>query len=126
RPGPLAGPAGRLVGCAGRTAGPLARQPVSLTATVGLTLGALELDVDLEVDEASVVAVVGPNGAGKTTLLRVLAGLVPLGRGRITIGETVVEDVASGVRVASEHRGVGVVFQEHRLFANLTALENVA
>jgi molybdate transport system ATP-binding protein len=99
---------------------------LSLVATVGLTLGSLHLDVDLEVDEADVVAVVGPNGAGKTTLVRAVAGLVPIDRGRVVIDGTVVEDPAAHIRVPPEGRGVAVVFQEHRLFANLTALENVA
>jgi molybdate transport system ATP-binding protein len=99
---------------------------VSLTASVGVTLGALDLDVTLEVDETAVVAVVGPNGAGKTTLVRALAGLLPIERGRITIDGTVVEDPAAGIRVAPERRGVAVVFQEHRLFPNLSAVENVA
>ena len=96
-----------------------------LSASIGVTLGALHLDLDLEVDEA-VVAVVGPNGAGKTTLVRAVAGLVPLDRGRIVIDGTVVDEPSTHVRVPPEHRGVGVVFQEPRLFANLTALENVA
>ncbi len=98
---------------------------MSLTASIGLTLGELRLDVDLDVDEA-VVAVVGPNGAGKTTLLRALAGLLPLDRGRVLIDGVVVEDPGAGIRLPPEARGVGVVFQEHRLFDNLTALENVA
>jgi molybdate transport system ATP-binding protein len=99
---------------------------VSLAATVELTLGTLALDVELEVDEAAVVAVVGPNGAGKTTLVRALAGLVPIDRGRVTIGGTLAEDPAAHIRVPAERRNLGVVFQEHRLFANLTTLENVA
>jgi molybdate transport system ATP-binding protein len=104
----------------------MARQPVTLTATVGLTVGTLRLDLDLDVEQSAVVAVVGPNGAGKTTLVRALAGLLPLDRGRIAIAGTVVEDPAARIRIPPEGRSVGVVFQEHRLFANLTALENVA
>ncbi|MDQ1367164.1 MAG: molybdate transport system ATP-binding protein [Acidimicrobiaceae bacterium] len=99
---------------------------MSLTAEFGLTLGTLDLEINLEINETAVVAVVGPNGAGKTTLVRALAGLVPIDRGRIVVNETVVEDPAARVRVPPERRGVAVVFQEHRLFANLTALENVA
>jgi molybdate transport system ATP-binding protein len=98
---------------------------MSLRASVALTLGALHLDVDLDVDN-SVVAVIGPNGAGKSTLLRALAGLVPIERGRVVVDGRVLEDPQAGLRVAAEDRRMGVVFQEHRLFANLTALENIA
>ena len=99
---------------------------MTLAAALDLTLGTLHLDVDLDVDLSAVVAVVGPNGAGKTTLVRALAGLVPLDAGRVVIDGTTVEDPAARIRVPPESRSVGVVFQEHRLFPNLTALENVA
>ena len=99
---------------------------MSLKAAVGLTLGTLDLDLELEVDETAVVAVVGPNGSGKTTLVRALAGLVSLDRGRVAIGARVVEDPAAHIWVPPEERGIGIVFQEHRLFPNMTAVDNVA
>ena len=99
---------------------------MTLLAKLAIELGQFDLRVDLDVDDNSVVAIVGPNGAGKTTLVRAIAGLLPLGRGRISIDERIVEDTETGIRVPPEGRNIGVVFQEHRLFANLTALENVA
>ncbi|GAC1376150.1 MAG: ABC transporter ATP-binding protein [Acidimicrobiales bacterium] len=99
---------------------------MSVAAGFGLTLGPLVLEVDLHLGDDAVVALVGPNGAGKTTILRAIAGLAPIEHGTIHIDGQLVEDPAAGVRVATEERNVGVVFQEHRLFANLTALENVA
>jgi molybdate transport system ATP-binding protein len=99
---------------------------VSLEASVGLRKGTLELGVDLEVESRGVVVLLGPNAAGKTTLLRALAGLVPLERGRVVLDGVVLEDTAAGVRVPTEQRPVGVVFQDYLLFPHMTALENVA
>lgn len=97
-----------------------------LDAQVGLDLGTLHLDVGLTATPGEVVAVVGPNGAGKTTLLRAIAGLLPLGRGRVEVGGRLVEDPSAGVRLPAQQRHLGVVFQEHLLFPHLTVLENVA
>lgn len=97
-----------------------------LRAVVRVTRGELVVDVDLAVGPGEVVALVGPNGAGKTTLLRALAGLEPLAAGRVVLDDTVLEDVATGVRLPPERRPVGMVFQDGRLFPHLSAAGNVA
>ena len=80
----------------------------------------------LAVDPGEVVALVGPNGAGKSTALRALAGLLPVTEGRVVVGDVVLEEPATGRRVAAERRPVGLVFQDYLLFPHLTARENVA
>jgi molybdate transport system ATP-binding protein len=99
---------------------------MSMEAQVRLVLGRLELEVELAVATGEVVVLLGPNGAGKTTLLRALAGLVPLGRGRVVLDGAVLDDTAAGVSVPTERRPVGFVFQDYLLFPHLSALENVA
>jgi molybdate transport system ATP-binding protein len=98
---------------------------MTLEASVRLTLGALDLDVELQVDEGEVVALLGPNGAGKTTLLRALAGLVPID-GSVRLDGAVLEDSASRRYVPTERRSIGVVFQDYLLFPHLSVLDNVA
>jgi len=72
--------------------------------------------VDLSITQGECVALLGPSGCGKSTLLRVIAGLV-----EGYDGEVVVE----GKPVHGPGAERGMVFQDHRLFPWLTAVENV-
>ncbi len=99
---------------------------MSLDASIRLTLGPLDLDMDITVDEGEVVALLGPNGAGKTTLLRAIAGLVPFSSGHVWLDGKVLEDPATRVYVPTERRPIGFVFQDYLLFPHLTVQENVA
>ncbi|MEO8888238.1 MAG: ABC transporter ATP-binding protein [Jatrophihabitantaceae bacterium] len=95
---------------------------LELAATV--QQGPFRLDVELRVDAGEVVALLGPNGAGKTTLLRAVAGLRSLDSGRIALDGEVLD--SAEVFVPPEHRRIGVVFQDHRLFPHLRVVDNVA
>src|SRR4051812_12248779 len=112
------------------------RPHMSLEADVVAGRGRFTLRTRLRVGNGEVLAVLGPNGAGKSTLLRALAGLLPLRAGRTALddphgnsadgGRRVLDDPEAGVFVPVERRGVGVVFQDHRLFPHLSVLDNVA
>jgi iron(III) transport system ATP-binding protein len=81
-------------------------------------------DVDLELRDGELLALVGPSGCGKSTLLRVVAGLLGADRGEIRLGGAVVDDGSK--RLDPERRHVGLVFQEHALFPHLSVGDNVA
>jgi molybdate transport system ATP-binding protein len=97
---------------------------VSLEVDVEATRGSFSLAVRFAAAAGSTVALVGPNGAGKSTLIDVLAGLVPVTRGSVTLAGQTLER-APDVRLAPQARGLGVVFQGLALFPALSVLENV-
>ncbi|MCG9729796.1 ABC transporter ATP-binding protein [Shewanella sp. Isolate13] len=79
--------------------------------------------LDLTVEKGEIVALLGPSGCGKTTLLRAIAGLQAISSGKIIINDRVVAD--DDHFVASEQRGVGMIFQDYALFPHLTVAENI-
>src|SRR5215207_8260793 len=87
-------------------------------------LGALDLDVALEVRAGECLAVAGPSGAGKTSVLRVVAGLLRPERGTVSAHGDVWLDTERGVDVAPERRSCGYLFQEYALFPHLSACQN--
>jgi molybdate transport system ATP-binding protein len=97
-----------------------------LHANIRLRLGTLDLEAVVDAAPGEIVALLGPNGAGKTTFLRAVAGLVRADHAQVVLDGAVFEDTGAGVRVPTERRPIGIVFQEHLLFPHLTVLENVA
>jgi lipoprotein-releasing system ATP-binding protein len=71
------------------------------------------------------LAVLGPSGSGKTTLLHLLAGLLPLQAGEVFWEGEAIHGLPEGVLARRRLRFLGLVFQHHFLFPELTALENV-
>ncbi|WP_199732428.1 sulfate/molybdate ABC transporter ATP-binding protein [Frigoribacterium sp. PhB107] len=116
-----------------------------LSARLRVARGSFALELDLDVAPGEVVALLGPNGAGKSSALGALAGLLPADGSRVVVDGHVLDgygrdgygldgpgldgpgaDDGPAARVPARDRRVGTVFQDHRLFPHLTALENVA
>jgi ABC-type branched-subunit amino acid transport system ATPase component len=88
--------------------------------------------VDMAVPHGAITGLIGPNGAGKTTVFNMIAGIYQPTEGHISFdGQTLFSD---GVRSGKASwlrpdqvtaRGIARTFQNIRLFANMTALDNV-
>ena len=77
--------------------------------------------VDMDVLPGRIHAVIGPNGAGKTTLFNLVSGLIPPDAGTIALNGTDVTALPAERRAAL---GLGRTFQNIRVFAAMTVLEN--
>jgi putative spermidine/putrescine transport system ATP-binding protein len=75
--------------------------------------------LNLDIHQGELVALLGPSGCGKTTALRALAGLQNLDSGQILV------DGKDITYQASNHRGMGMVFQAYSLFPHMSARANV-
>ncbi len=88
--------------------------------------GGFSLAAAFEAPAQGITVVFGPSGAGKSMLLSAIAGLHRLARGRLIWNGRVLEDPDQRLRAEPHHRGIGVVFQDARLFPHLSVRRNLA
>ena len=88
--------------------------------SAGYDSGAVLKNLSLSVREGEFLSLLGPSGCGKTTLMKTVAGILPASSGRIFLDGQDITD--QPIR----KRGTVVVFQDMRLFPNMTVAENVA
>jgi branched-chain amino acid transport system ATP-binding protein len=77
---------------------------------------------DVEILERSISSIIGPNGAGKTTFFNCVTGFYRHEEGSIYFNETLLNGLATD-RIT--RLGIARTYQNIRLFANLTAIENI-
>lgn len=93
---------------------------VNLTKNFG-GLAAVQ-NLDFYVERGSITSLIGPNGAGKSTVFNLISGLYKPDTGEIKLDG---QDIAGQSPDRVQKRGIARTFQNQRLFANLSVLENV-
>ena len=79
-------------------------------------------DLDMEIEQNEVVALLGRNGAGKTTTLRTITGSIPRREGTIEFrGEDISGTSVDGI----SKKGIKLVPEDRRIFPTLTVKENL-
>ncbi len=98
--------------------------PVLKVANVSKRFGGLQAlsDVGIQIEQGQIYGLIGPNGAGKTTFFNVITGLYAPDSGTFELGGAPYKP--SAVHEVAE-QGIARTFQNIRLFAEMTALENV-
>ena len=76
-------------------------------------------DMDFELPDGELIALLGPSGGGKSTTLNLISGLLQATTGQIYFGDT---DVT---KKDALQRGVGMVFQNYALYPHMTVLDNI-
>jgi iron(III) transport system ATP-binding protein len=79
--------------------------------------------VELQLEAGDIGVLVGSSGCGKTTTLRCIAGLEPITRGEIQLGDRVVS--SADHCLSAEARRVGYVMQDNALFPHMSVADNI-
>lgn len=79
--------------------------------------------ISLSVEEGEIISVLGPSGCGKSTLLNIIAGILPLDGGSVSIrGKEVSGD---RTMMPTEQRNINMVFQDFALWPHMKARDNI-
>jgi branched-chain amino acid transport system ATP-binding protein len=79
-------------------------------------------NLDFSIEQGTIASVIGPNGAGKTTFFNCIAGFYRIDEGRIAFDGHAIHALRPD---KISHLGIARPYQNIRLFANMTAIENL-
>lgn len=82
-------------------------------------------NIDLEIRDGEVIAIMGESGSGKSTLLNIIGGLIDPSEGAVSVNDIVISKLNDKKLADFRNREYGYVFQKFYLIKELTALENV-
>lgn len=109
---------------------PGTKQPV--VSTLGLTKNYGQLcvldNIDFDISEGEIVAIIGPSGSGKSTFLRCINHLEEPTSGKVTVDGRSIESSGKATAAQLKHlqRSLGMVFQNFNLFPHMTVMENIS
>jgi molybdate transport system ATP-binding protein len=96
----------------------------ALDVDLKLTRGAFRLEAKFRAPGDGITVLFGPSGGGKSSLLSAISGLIPC-EGHVRLGSKPLGDSAVDLHMPPHKRGIGLVFQDARLFPHLTAEQNI-
>ena len=77
-------------------------------------------DINIDLQQGQILALLGPSGAGKSTLIQAISGLIPITSGKISVNGNEITDLPT------HKRKIGIVFQDFALFPHLNVFDNIA
>ncbi|MGH2646561.1 MAG: sulfate/molybdate ABC transporter ATP-binding protein [Ginsengibacter sp.] len=96
-----------------------------LEKTLTAEYGAMQMHINIDIEQGEFITIYGNSGAGKTSVLRMLAGLLQPDKGLITVNSKTWFDSNNKINVKPQQRKMGFVFQHYSLFPNMTIKENL-
>ncbi|AKI97452.1 ABC transporter ATP-binding protein [Kosmotoga pacifica] len=82
-------------------------------------------DIDLEIEEGEILAIIGPSGCGKSTLLNCLSGIDDPTSGEVIVSGKPLHKMDDNLKTRFRAANMGFVFQFYNLIPVLTAVENI-
>lgn len=97
---------------------------MSLEVSIRKRFDAFSLDVDFRVGNET-LGFLGASGCGKSLTMRCIAGIERPDEGRIVVNDRVFYDSEAGINLSPQERKTALLFQDYKLFPNLTVEQNV-
>lgn len=98
---------------------------MSIEVAIKKSYPSFTLDVAFTAEDET-LGFLGASGCGKSLTMRCIAGLVTPDEGRIVVNDTVFFDSAKRIDIKPQQRKTALLFQDYKLFPNLTVAQNIA